>query len=205
VAYVSEKIKIGDPLLPDVDGREQRLRFRWVFDGQDQSIVPTKGLHTTVIGWGFLEAPDTEQDFYQSLVRASFFWPLTRRDRLLFAGTAGHAFDDEIPLMYQFTLGGPLRLSAFEDEEFRGRNALLGQVGYLRTIGRLPDFVGGPIYIIGLAEMGSAYEDYDQADFRFSGTGGLLMESALGPFFIGYSVGDDGSTRFLFSLGRWFR
>jgi hypothetical protein len=97
-----------------------------------------------------------------------------------------------------------LRLSAFDDEEFRGQNAILGQVGYLRTIGRLPDFVGGPVYIAGLAEVGSAHESIDQADFRFSGTAGLLMETALGPFFVAYGVGDDGSNRFLFSLGRWF-
>jgi NTE family protein len=205
VAYVSEKVKIGDPLLPDVDGREQRLRLRWVFDGQDKPVVPTRGLRTTLAGWGYIEAPDVQKDFYQSTLEASYFWPLTERDRLFFAGTAGYSFENEIPPMYKFTLGGPLRLSAFEDEEFRGANALLGQAGYLRTIGRLPDFVGGPIYIVGLAEVGSAYEELDNADFRFSGTGGLLMESALGPFFIGYSIGDDGSTRFLFSLGRWFR
>jgi hypothetical protein len=59
--------------------------------------------------------------------------------------------------------------------------------------------------MVGLAELGSAHESYDQADFRFCGTGGVLMESALGPFFIGYSIGDDGSNRFLFSLGRWIQ
>jgi NTE family protein len=204
VAHLSDKVKIGSPLLPDVEGREQRLNLRWVFDGQDQPIVPTRGLRTTLAGWGYLEAPGAEQDSYQSSLRASFFWPWTKRDRLVLAGMVGYSFDDEVSPRYQFTLGGPLRLSAFDDEEFRGNKAILGQVGYLRTIGRLPDFVGGPVYIAGLAEVGSAYESIDQADFRFSGTAGLLMETALGPFFVAYSVGDDGSNRFLFSLGRWF-
>lgn len=201
-AHVSESVQVGNPPLPDLAGREQRLRLRWIFDGQDQPIVPTRGLRTTLVGWGYLEVPDSEQDFYKSYLRASYFLSWTRRDRLFFAGTAGYSFDTEIPPYYQFTLGGPLRLSAFEDEEFRGSNALLGQMGYLRTIGRLPDFVGGPIYIVGLGEAGSAYEEFDQADFHFSGTAGVLMETALGPFFIGYSIGDDGSTRLTFSLGR---
>ncbi len=205
VAQVSESVQVGDPPLPDIKGREQRLRLRWIFDGQDQPIVPTRGLRTTLVGWGYLEAPEVEQDFYQAVLRASYFRSWTNRDRLFFAGTAGYSFDTEVPPYYQFTLGGPLSLSAFDDEEFRGKNTLLGQMGYLRTIGRLPDFVGGPIYIVGLGEAGSAFEEIDQSDFHFSGTAGILMETALGPFFIGYSVGDDGSTRLTFSLGRWIR
>ena len=136
-------------------------------------------------------------------MRASYFKSWTKRDRIFLAGTAGYTFEGDLPPYYEFTLGGPLRLSGFDNDEFRGRNVLLGQFGYLRTIGRLPDFVGGPIYIIGLGEVGSAFEKIDLADYHFSGTGGLLMESALGPLFLGLSIGDDGSTRFLFSLGRF--
>jgi NTE family protein len=203
IAHISQKIQVGDPLLPEAEGREQRLRLRWIFDGHDQPIVPTKGIRTTVIGMGYVEAPDADQDFYQSVIRASFFNSWTERDRIFLSGTVGHTFEGSLPPYYEFTLGGPLRLSGFDEDEFRGRNALLAQFGYLRTIGRLPDFVGGPIYVVGLGEVGSAYEKLDQADYHFSGTGGILMESALGPVFLGIAVGDDGSTRFLFSLGRF--
>jgi NTE family protein len=203
VARISQRIQVGDPLLPEAEGREQRLRLRWIFDGHDQPIVPTKGVRTSVVGLGYLEVPNAEQDFYQSIVRASFFKSWTKRNRVLLAGTFGYTFEGDLPPFYEFTLGGPLRLSGFDNDEFRGRNVLLGQFGYLRTIGRLPDFVGGPIYIVGLGEVGSAYEKIDLADYHFSGTGGLLMESALGPLFLGLSIGDDGSTRFLFSLGRF--
>jgi NTE family protein len=203
IAHISQIIQVGDPLLPEAKGREQRLRLRWIFDGHDQPIVPTKGIRTTVIGLGYIEAPNAEQDFYQSIVRASFFKSWTQRDRLFLSGTVGYTFEGELPPLYEFTLGGPLRLSGFDEDEFRGRNAILAQFGYLRTIGRLPDFVGGPIYVVGLGEVGSAFEKIDQADYHISGTGGLLMESALGPVFLGLAIGDDGSTRFLFSLGRW--
>ncbi len=117
----------------------------------------------------------------------------------------GLSFDNDIPEFYQFTLGGPLRLGAFDVDQFRGDNSLLAQLGYLRTIGRLPNFVGGPVYAVGLFEMGSAYERLEEARFRSSFTGGLLLESFLGPLFAGASIGDDGSFKFYFSLGRFVR
>ncbi len=203
LAHLSQAVQVGVSPIPNVEGREQRLRLRWVFDGHDRPVVPTRGLRLTIEGLGYLEAPRADLDFYQTLLRTSFFKSWNKRDRIFLAGTAGYSFEGDVPPFYHFTLGGPLRLGAFDHDEFRGRNVLLGQFGYLRTIGRLPDFVGGPIHVVGLGEVGSAYEKIDEADCKFSGSGGLLLESALGPLFIGLSIGDDGSTRFLFSLGRW--
>jgi NTE family protein len=205
VAESSSEVRVGSPTIPGANGREQRVRLRWIFDGQDQPVVPTRGLRTNLIVDGFLEAPEAERTFWQSRFTLSAYWPLSQRDRLVFAGLAGHTYDEPIPSLYNFTLGGPQRLSAFNNEEFRGKNALLGQVGYLRTIGRLPDFVGGPIYALGLAEVGSAYDDFDLAEFNFSGSAGLLLDTSLGPLFVGLAVGDDGSGRFYFMLGRFIR
>ncbi len=75
----------------------------------------------------------------------------------------------------------------------------------MRTIGRLPDFVGGPIYALGLAEVGSAYDTFDMAEFNFSASAGVLLDTSVGPLFVGYAVGDDGSGRFYFMLGRFIR
>jgi NTE family protein len=205
LAESSSEVRVGSPTIPESEGREQRVRLRWIFDGQDQPVVPSRGLRTNLIVAGYPEAPEAERTFWQSRFSFSVYWPWSRRDRLLLAGFTGNTYDLSIPTLYNFTLGGPRRLSAFNDEEFRGRNALLGQVGYLRTIGRLPDFVGGSIYALGLAEVGSAYDTFDAAEYHFSGSAGVLLETSVGPLFVGYAVGSDGSGRFYFILGRFIR
>ena len=74
------------------------------------------------------------------------FLPIGRRGRVFLLAGGTTAFDGQVAPLYQSTLGGPFRLSAFERDEFRGvRTAHVG-TGYLHQLARLPDFVGGPIY-----------------------------------------------------------
>lgn len=137
-------------------------------------------------------------------VELSAFVPRGAGDAIYFLGRAGASFGSTPPFLYDFALGGPFRLSAFALDEFRGDNALYGSVGYLREISRLPDIMGGPVYLTGLAETGSAFDDFDDADFRFSAGGGILRETAIGPLFAIASGGTGGNFKFYFTLGRFF-
>ena len=205
VANVESNVTVGDPLLPEADGEEQSAKFRWIFDGQDNAVVPSRGLRTEVLAYRYFEAPDATQDFTQGRFNFSAYWPWTKRDRVFVAGRAELTFKDPIPAFYEFTLGGALRLSSFNDDAFRGSDVLLAQAGYLRTIARLPDFVGGPIYLTGFFETGSAYDTFDEAKLHYSGSVGVLLETAVGPLFLGGSLGDQRSSRFYFILGRFIR
>ncbi len=75
----------------------------------------------------------------------------------------------------------------------------------MKQISRLPDFVGAAVYVTGLVEFGSAFDDFDDADVRSSYSAGLLMETGVGLVAAVIAIGDDGSARFVFSLGRSFR
>ena len=77
-------------------------------------------------------------------------------------------------------------------------------IGYLRQIGRLPDFVGGPIHAAAWAESGSAFNRVADASVRSSASGGLVVETLLGPLVVGVSVGNEGSASFFFAIGRLF-
>ncbi len=197
--------RVGDPIFQEVQGKEERARLRWIYDGQDRALIPTRGLRVVSNTRWFLDAPTATTDFGLSEARASVFWPIARSHRLAFVGAGGTSFERPLPTLYDFTLGGPFRLTAYDDDEFRGDKFLLGSVAYLKQMARLPDFVGEAVYLAGLAEFGSAFDDFDDAAVRSSYSGGLLMETGVGLVAAMIAVGDDGSVRFVFSLGRSFR
>ena len=205
IGDVDFALRVGDPVLQDVKGKEERARLRWIYDGQDRALIPTRGLRVLSNTRWFLDAPTATTDFGLSEARASVFWSIAGSHRLALLGAGGTSFDRPVPTLYDFTLGGPLRLTAYDDDEFRGDKFLLGSVAYLKQMARLPDFVGAAVYLTGLAEFGSAFDDFDDAAVRSSYSGGLVMETGVGIVAALVAVGDNGSVRFVFSLGRSFR
>jgi len=204
IGYVDAGVRVGDPLLPSVDGREQAVGLRWTYDGQDHWIVPGGGTRVHGSVRLLFDSPAGTDDLRQAAFAVSHFTKPRDRDRLFLALEGSTSFSDRPSPFYQFTLGGPLRLSAFEVDQFRGEHAALLTTGYLRQIGRLPDFVGGPVYVAGWLESGSAFNDLDSADIRSSLSAGLIVETLLGPVVVGASVGDEGSAAFYFAIGRLF-
>ena len=201
IADVESTIRVGDPLRPQPAGKEELLRLRFVYDGQDAAIIPRSGLRTEAhIEW-FEQAPDALSTFGRVRFDVSGFVPRGENDSIFIVGRFGASFGGTPPFLYDFTLGGPIRLSSFELDEFRGENLFYGGVGYLREIGRLPDIIGGPIYATGLVETGSVFEELDAADHHFSVGGGILVDTAFGPMFAILSGGSDTSFKFYFTLG----
>jgi hypothetical protein len=101
-------------------------------------------------------------------------------------------------------LGGPLRLSAYGRDEFRGNKYVLIGGGYLHNIGYLPAFLGRKIYAGGWYEGGQTYIRRADANFLNDASGGLIFETILGPATIGGSWGEGGRGRLFLSLGRFF-
>ncbi|MGI8668512.1 MAG: patatin-like phospholipase family protein, partial [Aridibacter sp.] len=104
----------------------------------------------------------------------------------------------------QFTIGGLFNVGGYGSEEFRGSNFLRGGVGFLRETYALPSLVGGKFYVGGWYEGGSSFERFGSAVYRQSVTGGALLETPVGPIFVGGSFGEGGRRKLYFSLGRFF-
>ena len=105
----------------------------------------------------------------------------------------------------QFPLGYPFRLDAFNVGERRGDHYGVLTVGWLRQLGRLPDFMGGPIFIGSWFENGSAFNSGEPADFNTQAAVGIVADSLIGPLVAGTSVGLDGGWRAFIAIGRMFR
>jgi NTE family protein len=140
----------------------------------------------------------------QAEFESSIFWPLRRRDRLFVVAGAGTSFDGKPLPTEQYRLGRPLFLGAYAPGELRGDHFAVLTGGYLRGVGRLPDFLGGPIFLGGWLENGSAFDDLDKARLRTNGSVGAILDTLIGPVIVGGSFSFSGDWRYYIGVGRLF-
>ena len=212
--YVDAGLEIGDPSLPSLRGSENGLQAVWRYDSQDSPQIPSHGLVSEVRMLRVLNGPDgllddetvpLDNKFWQLSGTANRFWRPGERHRLFVYGGLGTTFDEESDPIYKFTLGTPLRLAAYQPDELRGSNYYVATGGYLHRIGRLPDFLGGPIFTGAWLENGDTFEDFSDAKWRTNVSGGIVLDTLFGPATLATSAGFDGRWRVYISVGRLFR
>jgi NTE family protein len=207
-------VRAGNPQLPELGGTETVARARWIHDGQDSPVVPSKGARIVGELRRWLASPDvppefaaagTNDDLTQLDVEGSIFWSVRRRDRFFVLAGGGTSFDGNPLPTAEFQLGQPLRLGAVNVGEIRGPKYLLLTTGYLFGIGRLPDFMGGPIYAGGWIENGSAFDELSSASLETNTSIGLIADTLFGPVVLGASIGFGGDWRYYIGIGRVVR
>jgi len=214
--HVDEGVRVGDPSLPEAHGWERFASVQFTFDGQDRPVVPSRGVYAHARARRFFSAPEvtgspavveTAEDpqvFWQAEFDASAFRAVTRRNLLFGLAAGGTSFDAQ-PYFNDFRLGGPFRMSAFRDGELSGAHFALAGAGYMRQLPRLPAWVGGHAYLAAWVEAGSAFQSRATAEWHTDVAAGLIIDSIVGPFFVGGSAGPGGHARFFISLGPLFR
>ena len=214
-ADVRARLRIGTPSLPEANGTDSVASLRFVFDGQNSPLVPSRGLRTRAAFRYYFDTPEivdtsnnvlaTARDVPQGEVAASWFKRVGTRQRFFLSGGGGTSFDHD-PGFNFFTLGGPFRLGSYNNDELSGDNYLLGVVGVMHEWSRLPDVLGGNIYLGGWLEQGSAFNAWRDAEYKASLSGGVIIETLFGPAFLGYSQSlSDGGGRFYVALGPFLR
>ena len=108
--------------------------------------------------------PENPDHFTQGEVVGTWFTRVRGQDRIFAAYGAGTSFGEN-PLYNVFRLGGPLRLGAFRSDEVLGANYVLGDLGYLKRIGRLPDVLGGNVFVGSWLETGTI--DFARGSFPY--------------------------------------
>ncbi len=212
--HLQTSIGAGNPDLPELSGAVTLMRLRWLHDTQDSPIVPSGGARATGTLSHIFNAPDappsiettlTNDDLTQAEIDGSVFWSLRgKRDRFFLAGGAGTSFGGHPLPNAQFEIGRPFHLSAYDLGEFRGTHYAVASLGYLRGVARLPDFMGGGIFLGGWVESGSAFDDIDSARLRTDVGVGAVLDTLVGPTILGTSVAVDGNWRFYVGVGRLF-
>ena len=211
VSRVIDEVRAGDPKLPELSGGEVRAQLRWAFDTQDSAMVPSRGtravatLSQTFDSPSVPDAERTNRDLTQAEFNVSTFHSFGARYRAFAVAAAGTSFDDTPLPTRQFTLGYPYLLDAYSVGERRGDHYAVLTLGGLRRIGRLPDFLGGPMFAGLWMENGTAFNSDQNADLKTQFGFGITLDTLVGPILVGASVGVDGEWRTLFGIGRVFR
>jgi NTE family protein len=191
-----------------VEGRVGQTRLRYLLDDTDDPVIPRRGFRAETNFRWFDQSPGAKDNFPSMDLKLGYFQPIARPASVFLEGEGGTTFgwtsaSTGIP---QFFLGGPLRLSAYGQNEFQGNQYYLARAGYMHDLLTLPPFVGKKVYVVGAYEIGKMYgvTSTNASELPNDAVAGFLAETALGPFFIGGSVGDSGHRKWFFQLGRVF-
>jgi NTE family protein len=214
VGHTKARIEVGDPNLPEIAGRDTGADLTWRLDTQDSPVVPSRGVFSQVRLAHAFEAPDiasvedpvsASASFTQLTFNVNTFRVAGKRGRVFAFGGLGTSLDGDVPPTSIFSLGSAFRLGAYAPGEIRGRHAWTAGAGYLRHAIRLPDFIGGPVYLGGWLENGDAFDDWSDAKWRSNVSIGAIMDTLVGPVVLAGTTGFDGRWRTYLGIGRVFR
>jgi len=211
--HTSASIETGDPGFPEIHGKETGGELVWRVDTQDSAVVPSAGVRSSVRLWHVFNGPDlvgSAQSRFDTAPTqfsgtANQFWSLSGASRVFVYGGLGTSFDSTPLPPHQYALGVPFALSAYDMGEIRGAHYYVATAGYLRRVGRLPDFVGGPVFAGAWLENGDAFERWHNATWRSNGGAGVVMDTLFGPVIVAGSWSFDGRWRTYLAIGRTFQ
>jgi NTE family protein len=212
VGRLSADVDVGDPGLPEINGKEVVAELNWRLDSQDSPVVPSRGTNAYASLKYTYDGPDitpplesgrSSQKLTQLAGEATRFWSLDERHRAFVLGGGGTSFGKQPLPIDQFNVGSPFHLGAQDFGEFRGDHYYVASAGLARRVGRLPDFMGGPIFAGGWLETGDAFNG-SAAKFRTNASVGLIFDTLVGPALIATSFGFDGAWRTYVGVGRIF-
>lgn len=214
VGNLDADVKVGDPGLPSIEGKETVAELGWRYDGQDAPVIATKGVYARTNLRYVFDGPEitpplptnrSSVGMTQFEGTGSSFWTFRERGRFFTFGGIGTSFDQEPLPTDQFAMGRVMRLGAYDLGELRGDHYYAMSGGYLHSFGRLPDFMGGPIFGGGWLEFGDAFNAWGDLTVRTNVTMAIIMETLVGPVMVGGSAGFDGRWRTYIGVGRIIR
>jgi len=203
--YQSGTRQIGDPVLPDVSGTYSTAGVRWTYDSLDNTVVPTRGVLSRNSVNYYFKTAGLRGNLTQAESRSSAFHSVDDRNIIFGFGGFGNSFGETAPFLRQFALGGLFHVGGYGTGEFRGSNYLQGGMGFLHSPSSFPTILGRKIYLGAWYEGGTMYEKFSQAAYRQSVSGGSIVDTPIGPIFVGGGVNESGNGQFYFSFGHIFR
>ena len=195
---------IGSAGLPSVNGSTGEFRARYVWDGQDNPAVPSRGTRLLATVSRVLQSPGLAHPIGQLDVQTSTFIPTGPKTSLFFVASGGTTFRGDAGPFQQFALGGAFHLGAYLPQEFLGNHYAYSSFGFRREIYRLPPLLGGRIYWGGWYEAGSAFNDPGSVAVRGTFNLGVIADTFVGPIALAGSVSPTGQSRVNFTIGRLF-
>jgi NTE family protein len=204
VGYLNAKLRLGTPEFASIKGRLGSARLRYRLDHTDDYVVPRRGITVESNFRWYDTNPGTISAFPVMDASIGYFRPITRPASLFLISQGGTTFGTTSTGYPQFFLGGPGRLSAYGTNELFGNQYYFFHAGYLHDLWTLPSLAGKKVYAVASYEFGKMYGFANSSRFPNDVAAGVVAETAVGPLFVGGSVGDSGHRKWIFQLGRVF-
>jgi NTE family protein len=203
--WYSEKLRIGTPIEQAFHITPFVSSARFQYLGQDSVQVPTRGTELRTLYTYSTQTPNSSGGYSQWDTRISHFIPVGSRGIIFGSGSGGTSFGAPNLGLAGFSLGGPLRLSAYNRGELLGNDYFLAQPGYMYRLLKLNPVIGEAIYAVGFFEIGKVWNGPPGApNLPFDVSGAAIIKTFIGPIYGGVSVGDSGHYAWFFGLGRIF-
>jgi len=204
IGYLDARLKLGAPEFPSVNGGVGASRFRFTTDHLDDPIIPRRGYLGELTFHWVDTSPGAPTAFPTLELRTDFFKTISPPDSVFVYAQGGSTLGYDRTGIPQYYLGGTAGLFAYGPNEVRGDQYYLFRAGYLHRLLTLPVFLGKGLYATAFYEVGKMYNAPGVSKLPNDGAAGFIARTALGPVFIGGSVGDTGHATWFFDLGRVF-
>ncbi len=157
IGSLNTKLRLGSPEIPSVEGRVGQTRLHYLLDHTDDPVIPRRGFSAETNFRWFDQSPGAKGGFPSMDLKLGYFQPITKPASLFVESEGGTTFGTTSTGVPQFFLGGPVRLSAYGQNEFQGNQYYLFRAGYMHDLLTLPPFLGKKVYAVGSYEIGKMY------------------------------------------------
>lgn len=202
--YRALDIRIGSPSLPTFSGRYGATTLAFTHDGWDSALIPRSGLGVTSAIQYVDASPGSPKAFTSAQFDTSYFKPISKPASVFVTVGGGTTFGNYNTGIPQFFLGGPLRIGAYGVNEIRTNQFGIARLGYLRELGGLNPLIGDKIYWLAFLEAAKITRSPQGLNWATDANTGIVVNTFLGPIFMGGAYGNRGHTAVYFKLGRIF-
>lgn len=204
IGYLDANLKLGAPLFQSVKGQVGASRFRFVTEHRDDPIIPRQGYFGELNFHWVDTSPGAPAAFPTLEARTEYFKTVSTPASVFLIAQGGSTIGYDRTGIPQYFLGGTGGLLAYGQNEVRGDQYYLFRAGYLHKLLRLPPFLGDSLYGAALYEVGKMFNAPGVSKLPTDGAAGAIVRTAIGPVFLGGSIGDTGHATWFFALGRIF-
>ena len=168
-------------------------------------MVPTAGTLLQSYFSYYSQRPNGPGGYGQLQGYTAHFIPVKSKGVLFGTLRGGTSLGAENLGLAGFSIGGPLRLSAYDRNELLGSNYFLAQTGFLYRLIRLNPLIADAIYADGVYEIGEMYNgNAGTPSLPMDFAGAVIVKTLIGPLYGGASVGNHDHRKWFIGLGRVF-
>jgi len=203
--YQKINADVGTPVVPEVRGRLGMTSVRYRLEHFDDPVIPRRGARLEATFKFYDTAPGTPDVVPTEELRWGLAERTSEKSSVLLFASGGTSFSTRDTGFPPFSLGGPLRLSAYGTNELLTNQYFLLQPAFLYRLWEISPLLKQNIYLLTMYEAGKAYgQPADAAKVAQDATVGVLLQTLFGPMFFGGSLGDSQHRKFFFEVGRFF-